>query len=98
ICTDTELEKFTREINGVIFSRLSLEEKEGEKTLENLILKYTNSIENNINYFKVNLSRVNQEIVYLESKLKNSYNEQQKKLLEECQLKINAHEKIRPNQ
>ncbi len=98
ICTDTELEKFTREINGVIFSRLSLEEKEGEKTLENLILKYTKSIENNINYFKVNLSRVNQEIVYLESKLKTSYNEQQNKLLEECQLKINAHKKIRPSQ
>lgn len=98
ICTDTELEKFTKEINGVIFSRLSEEEREGENTLENLILKYTNSIENTIKYCKIDLDKVNQKIVALENKLKKSYREQQMKILKECKLKMNAHEKIRPKQ
>lgn len=98
ICTDTELEKFTEEINGVIFSRLSEEEREGEKTLEKLILKYTNAAENSIDYYKMDLEKINKKIVDLENKLKKSYNEQQSKLLEECELKINAHEKICPKQ
>ncbi|EMU54366.1 TrlF family AAA-like ATPase [Clostridium butyricum] len=97
ICTDTELQKFTKEINGVIFSRLNEEEKEGEKSLEDLILKYTNSIESSIDYYKINLSSINQKIVELENKLKPSYKEQQEKLLDVCQAKINAHKKICPN-
>lgn len=97
ICTDTELEKFTKEINGVIFSRLNEEERENEKSLEDLIIKYTNSIERSINYYKIDLSKTNQKIVELENKLKDSYKEQQRKLLEACQAKLNAHEKIRPN-
>lgn len=48
ICTDTELEKFTTEINGVIFSRLSEEDKEGARSFEELIDKYTRISEQNI--------------------------------------------------
>ena len=50
ICTDTELQKFTEEINSVIFSRLSEEEREGEKSLEALIDKYSKASENAIHY------------------------------------------------
>ena len=98
ICADTELEKFTKEINGVIFSRLSEEEREEEDTLEKLILKHTNSIENTINYYKIDLNKINNKIIILEDKLKKSYSEQQNKILDECKLKINAHEKIHPEQ
>ncbi|KOF56393.1 hypothetical protein AGR56_06190 [Clostridium sp. DMHC 10] len=96
ICTDTELEKFTNEVDSVIFSRLSEEEKEKEITLKALIKKHTKSINDNIEFFMNELSDKNKEIVDLENKLIPSYLESQKALLQDSQIKLEAHQKIRP--
>lgn len=96
ICTDTELEKFTNEINSVIFSRLSEEEKENEETLDSLIKKYTKSINNNINYLMNELSNKNNEIINLESKLTPSYLYTQNALLKDFKTKLQVHQKLCP--
>lgn len=96
ICTDTELEKFTNEINSVIFSRMSESEKENEATLEDLIEKYTKSTNNNIDFLINELSNKNKEIINLENKLIPSYLETQKALLNDFQIKLEVHQKICP--
>ena len=96
ICTDTELKKFTEEINSVIFSRLSEEEKEGEKTLEALIDKYSSASESSIQYLLNNLSEINKQIIELEKKLLPSYAESQESLLKEAMAQLEAHIKICP--
>lgn len=96
ICTDTELQKFTEEINSVIFSRLSEEEKEGETTLEALIDKYSKASENSIQYLSTNLNQTNKQIIELEKKLLPSYEESQKSLLKEAMAQLDAHNKICP--
>lgn len=96
ICTDTELQKFTEEINSVIFSRLSEEEKEGESTLEALIDKYSSASEKSIQYLFTNLNEVNKQIIELEKKLLPSYADSQKSLLKEATAQLDAHNKICP--
>lgn len=96
ICTDTELKKFTNEINSVIFSRLSEEEKENQTTLEDLIEKHTKSTNNNIEFFLTQLANKNKEIISLENKLMPSYLEIQEALLKNSQNKLEAHKKICP--
>lgn len=73
ICADTELQKFTEEINSVIFSRLSEAEKEEEVTLEALIDKYSKVSENRIQYLTIKLNEINKEIIELEKKLLPDY-------------------------
>lgn len=96
ICTDTELQKFTEEINSVIFSRLSEEEREGEKSLEALIEKYSKASESAIHYLNADLNDVNKEIIELEKKLQPSYSDFQKSLLKEAKDQSEAHDKICP--
>lgn len=97
ICTDTELQKFTEEINSVIFSRLSEEEREGEKSLEALIDKYSKVSENAIHYLNADLNDVNKEIIELEKKLQPSYSDSQKSLLKQAKDQLEAHNKICPD-
>ena len=97
ICTDTELQKFTEEINSVIFSRLSEEEREGEKSLEALIDKYSKASENAIHYLNADLNDVNKEIIELEKKLQPSYSDFQKSLLKQAKDQLEAHNKICPD-
>lgn len=98
ICTDTELEKFTTEINSVIFSRLSEEDKEGAKTFEELIDKYTRISEQNISLLQTNLSEVNRDIILLEDKLTEEYKIRQNSLLQDAQNQLYAHIRICPKE
>lgn len=98
ICTDTELEKFTTEINGVIFSRLSEEDKEGARSFEELIDKYTRISEQNISLMQTNLSEVNRDIISLESKLSREYKTKQEALLQDAQNQLLAQINICPQE
>ncbi|KGI39512.1 TrlF family AAA-like ATPase [Clostridium tetani] len=96
LCTDTELEKFTNEINSVIFSRLSEAEKENEATFDDLIEKYTKSINSNIEFFMSELSNKNKEIINLESKLTPAYLQTKQALLKDFEDKLRVHQNICP--
>ena len=98
ICTDTELEKFTTEINGVIFSRLSEEDKEGARSFEELIDKYTRISEQNISLMQTNLSEVNRDIISLESNLSREYKTKQEALLQDAQNQLLAQINICPQE
>ena len=98
ICTDTELEKFTTEINGVIFSRLSEEDREGARSFEELIDKYTRISEQNISLLQTNLSEVNRDIILLESKLSREYKTKQEALLQDAQNQFFAQINICPQE
>lgn len=97
ICTDTELQKFTEEINSVIFSRLSEEEKEGEASLENLIDKYSRVSENSIQHLSANLNEINKQIIELENKKLPTYAASQESLLKDAKSQLDAHDKICPS-
>ncbi len=96
ICTDIEIEKFTNEINGVIYSRLSDEDRENEATLDSLINKYSKVAKENIDYLKVHLSNKNEEIIELESKLLSSYRENLISRISDIETKIEEHIKLCP--
>ncbi len=98
ICTDTELQKFTSEINSVIFSRLSDEDKEGEKSLESLIDKYSSLAENSIAYSMTDMMDTNKQIIELEKKLLPPYMESQNALLKNAKDQLEAHSKICPTE
>lgn len=98
ICTDTEIKKFTSEINGVIFSRLDDADREGAESFEQLINKYTKNADQNISMLQTHLSEVNKEIILLESKLSKDYRLQQEAMLEDAQNQFTAQEKIRPQE
>ncbi|MCI9076452.1 MAG: PHP domain-containing protein [Dorea sp.] len=97
ICTDTELQKFTEEINSVIFSRLSEEEKEGEVSLENLIDKYSRVSESSIQHLSANLNEINKQIIELENKKLPTYAASQESLLKDAKSQLDAHDKICPS-
>lgn len=98
ICTDTELKKFTTEINGVIFSRLSEEDKEGTDSFEELIDKYTKNSDQNITVLQADLSELNRSIIALESKMSKEYKMQQKALLSDAQNQLEAQNNICPKE
>ena len=98
ICTDTEIKKFTSEINSVIFSRLDDADREGAESFEQLINKYTKNADQNISLLQTHLSEINKEIILLESKLSKDYKLQQEALLEDAQNQFTAQEKIRPQE
>lgn len=98
ICTDTELEKFTTEINGVIFSRLSEEDKEGTSSFDELINKYTRISEQNISLMQTNLSEVNRDIISLESKLSKDYKVKQEAMLQDAKNQLIAQNSICPQE
>lgn len=98
ICTDTEIKKFTSEINGVIFSRLEEEDREGTESFEQLINKYTKNADQNISLLQTHLSEINKEIILLESKLSKDYRMQQESLLEDARNQLLAQENICPQE
>lgn len=96
ICTDTELNKFTKEINSVIFSRLNEEDKNGYRSLEDLIYRYTKSTEENINYYQNKLSEVNSKIIKLENRKTIKNIELQKSIERNAIEELELHERICP--
>lgn len=97
ICTDTELKRFSDEINNVIFSRLTEMDKENCRGFDELIDKYTKSADANIGYLINDLTNVNREIIDKESKLLSSYKTKQEALLKDANTQLEAHMSIKPN-
>lgn len=98
ICTDTELKRFSDEINNVIFSGLSEMDKENCRGFDELIDKYTKSADTNIGYLINDLTNVNREIIDKESKILSSYKTKQEGLLKDANTQLAAHMSIKPKQ
>lgn len=98
LCTDTELQKFACEINGVIFSRLSNEEKEGERSLEDLIERHSKVAETNISYLASDLNSINKQIIDIEKKLLPEYKDTQCAMLKDAKKQLDAHIKVCPKE
>ena len=96
ICTDTELKRFSDEINNVIFSRLSDIDKEYCRNFDELLDKYTKTTESNIDFLINDLTNVNRDIIDKEEKQLSSYKQKQEALLKDANSKLEAHDSIKP--
>lgn len=98
ICTDTELKRFSDEINNVIFSRLTEIDKENCRNFDELIEKYTKTADENIGFLINDLTNVNREIIDKETKLLSTYRIKQEALLKDANTQLEAHMSIKPKQ
>lgn len=95
---DNENNEFQNELNSVIFSYLSDDEKQGFIDLESLIKEKEYSLNDSVLHFKNELNKINDEIAQLELRAQPSV----RKLLESKKIEkiqeIQDHELIKPDE
>jgi ABC-type lipoprotein export system ATPase subunit len=97
LCDSIEGGNFENELKQIIFSHIPQHERLGKNDLEELITHRTQIIRSDIENFKAELSTINSEILFLESKEQPSY---LRKLQENLKLKeeeLLAHQQSKPS-
>ncbi len=98
ICTETSSDEFQKELRSIIFSHIPEDNRLGHNSLEDLIHYHSEELEQQLDSFRSQISRINTEIIGVEIQLTP---ETLTKLLsekKELEQKISAHKKGKPKE
>ncbi len=95
VCNDLG-DEFVQEINKMIFSYLPETEKLGKRTFSELINYLCSSIDDKIDISKIELQKLNNEIIALENKSIKEYRDTIKNEIKSKINEIIAHKKLKP--
>ncbi len=89
---------FDAEIKKVIFSHISIENRLGCETFDQLLSLKTKELSEEMNIYRRQISEVNSSICEIELKLTSSYREQIHEQLKAKQIEYDQHLKTRPEE
>jgi hypothetical protein len=101
ICTQLgriEESDFDCELKKVIFSHVEPAQKLGKASLDELVAYKAAEANARIQILKLDLSRINEEVVTLEEKGQPEYRQRIENILQVKQKEVEAHEKIKPQE